>query len=105
MKTEELKEVVSWQGVTQYTTTRGKVKDILTGIPNNKFWDLFRAEKAELKAAGVTVRNLGKAATGTYVKDGVSRTRYAKQWEVVCWISNHNAAMAAELQQEANQPF
>ena len=62
---------VEWGPIGSYTTGKGKIRQIRTGIPSQLFWRYWKARKAELKAAGISLR---------YVGEGKS-----KQWEVIAW--------------------
>ena len=103
---ESLKSLVEWQGIEDYTTSRGKVKQTLTGIPGEKFWKFWNTQKENLKKIGLTVKMAGKSSTGeTYVRDGVRRERIKKQWEVILWINAHNAHLSEMLYQDTANPF
>ncbi len=62
---------VEWGPVGSYTTKKGKIRQIRTGIPSRHFWRYWKQRKEELKAAGISLR---------FVGDGKS-----KQWEVIAW--------------------
>jgi hypothetical protein len=103
---EQLRALVEWQGRQDYTTTRGKTKQILTGIPRDKFWKVWNASKDSLKRLGLTVKMAGKSGTGeTYIRDGVNRERIKKQWEILLWINPHNAHLAESLDCGPSNPF
>ena len=65
----EALEFVEWQGPSKYFTTRGKEKDIVTGIPSAMFWRRWKRAGREIRAGYVTLRKLGA------------------QWEVVLWLN------------------
>ena len=103
---EALRTLVEWQGLEDYTTTRGKVKQTLTGIPREKFWKVWNKQKESLRRIGLTVKMAGRSGTGeTFVRDGVRRERIKKQWEVVLWLNQHNAHLPELLNIAAPDPF
>lgn len=74
---------VTWQGISEVTTQRGRVKPVLTGIPGPLFWHHWKHRqefRAQLRAAMVTLRKLESA-----------------QWEVVLWINRHNQTAVENL--------
>jgi len=107
-KVNTLIEGVQWQGRDTYTTTKGKVKEIITGIPDKGFWRLWHSpEKENLRALGVTVRNLGGAKVGEKTVKGVRKEIIRKQWEVVIWPRPSNAVLVSQIEagQAGEQPF
>lgn len=82
LKASDLSEI-NWQGISEYTTQRGRVKAILTGIPGPRFWYSYKhhAEfKAQLRDAQVTVMRIGKG-----------------NWQVCLWINHRNQHIAEDL--------
>lgn len=74
---------VTWQGISEHTTQRGRVKPVLTGIPGPLFWHHWkhRAEfRAQLKAATITVARLER-----------------NSWQVVLWINRTNENLVESL--------
>ena len=66
----EALDYVEWVGPSTYVTSRGKAKDIITGIPSAMFWRRWKRVGREIRDGYVSLRKLGKA-----------------QWEVVLWLN------------------
>lgn len=74
---------IEWQGISEYTTQRGRVKAILTGIPGALFWHHWKHEpgfKQQLKDAQITVMRIDKG-----------------KWQAVLWINHRNAPLVEDL--------
>lgn len=82
LKATDLAEI-TWQGVSEYTTQRGRVKAILTGIPGSRFWYSWKhhAEfREQLSKAQITIHRLERG-----------------KWEVCLWINHRNAHLVQDL--------
>lgn len=83
---QEIAKEVDWQGVEVYQTRKGKEKPLLTGIPGKGFWLLWKHEKEQIKALGVTIYAEKVEKTGTYkTVRGKSFEVKRKQWIVQAW--------------------
>ena len=74
---------IKWVGISEHTTTRGRVKAILTGIPGPRFWYSYKhhAEfKAQLRDAQIAVHRIDKG-----------------NWEVILWVNHRNAHLVESL--------
>ncbi len=75
---------VQWQTATLHTTTRGRVKQIVTGIPGDAFWHHWKKNGVELRA--------------TMQRHTITVSRVAKgQWELRLWVNAKNLATALNL--------
>ena len=82
----ELKASVEWQGVEAYVTKKGKLKPLLTGIPCQGFWLLWKHEKQAIKELGITIFAEKAEGTGTYrTVRGKSFEVKKKAWVVQSW--------------------
>lgn len=82
----ELKACIEWQGVEAYVTKKGKFKPLLTGIPGQGFWLLWKHEKQAIKELGVTIFAEKAEGTGTYrTVRGKSFEVKKKAWLVQVW--------------------
>jgi hypothetical protein len=82
----ELKACIEWQGVEAYVTKKGKFKPLLTGIPSQGFWLLWKHEKQAIKELGVTIFAEKAEGTGTYrTVRGKSFEVKKKAWLVQVW--------------------
>ena len=99
---------VEWTYAGLHRTRSGKEKEVIQGIPQAGFWSFWRQCKRDpmlklaLKAAGITLFNHGKTATGeTRTHKGVSKPVYKSSWEVTIWVNKGNrnalAGMGFEL--------
>lgn len=83
---QEIAREVEWQGVEVYETRKGKEKPLLTGIPGNGFWLLWKHDKAQIKALGVTIYAEKSEGTGVFrTVRGKSFEVKRKQWIVQAW--------------------
>ncbi len=74
---------ITWQGISEHTTQRGRTKAVLTGIPGPLFWHHWkhRAEfRAQLKACMITLQKLER-----------------NNWQAVLWINRQNADLVSRL--------
>lgn len=80
--TLELIAFVQWQALQPRETNRGKVKQVITGIPGPMFWKRYKANggRAMLRELNATIGNLGKGS-----------------WEVVVWLNRHNEHLTERL--------
>lgn len=75
---------VQWQTAALHVTTRGRVKQIVTGIPGDAFWHHWKKNGNELRA--------------TMQRHTITVCRVAKgQWELRLWVNAHNLATALNL--------
>lgn len=100
--------LVEWQGIDEHIAKSGKIKHVLKGIPTDRFWRVWKACKAELRASGVTVwaerLKVGQGEFATH--KGICREKTRKQWEVSVWVNkrNHAAILAAGYQIPEERP-
>lgn len=74
---------VQWQGISEHTTQRGRVKPVLTGIPGERFWYSYKHHadfREQLKAATITVQKIARA-----------------NWQVVVWINARNSVLVEDI--------
>lgn len=74
---------IEWQGISEYTTQRGRIKAILTGIPGALFWHHWRHDanfKQQLRDVQITVMRIDKG-----------------KWQAVLWINHRNAPLVEDL--------
>lgn len=75
---------IQWQTAALHVTTRGRVKQIVTGIPGDALWHHWKKNGVELRA--------------TMQGHGITLARIAKgQWEVRLWVNARNLATALNL--------
>jgi len=80
--TLEILGFIQWQAMQPRETNRGKVKQVITGIPGPMFWKRYKGNngRAILRELNATIGNLGKGS-----------------WEVVVWLNRHNEHLAEKL--------
>lgn len=74
---------IEWQGVSEHTTQRGRVKPVLTGIPGPLFWHHWKHRpeyRPLLKSATITLQRLER-----------------NNWQIVLWINRTNAHLVESL--------
>lgn len=74
---------VEWQGISEHTTQRGRVKPILTGIPGPRFlysWKHHAEFRDRLRSAQIAPQRIAKG-----------------QWQVVVWINGRNGHLVEAL--------
>jgi hypothetical protein len=82
----ELQACIDWQGVEAYVTKKGKLKPLLTGIPGQGFWLLWKHEKQSIKELGVTIFAEKAESTGQFkTVRGKSFEIKKKSWIVQAW--------------------
>lgn len=87
--------LVEWCEMEKHATKKGKIKDVLRGIPSSRFWYFWKRNKEALKKSGVTLfAERDKACTGEYrTHKGRSKEVKRKQWTVTVWMNKHNTAI------------
>ena len=73
---------VKWECVTTHTTTRGRVKTIATGVPEEIFWYRYKSAglRAKMQDIGLTLKRHQKG-----------------KWEVICWVRPLTRVLLEEL--------
>jgi ribosomal protein S6E (S10) len=85
-KANILENTVEWQGVESYVTQKGKVKPLLTGVPSQGFWLIWKHEKEKLKAMGVSIYCAERHKTGQFkTVRGKTFEIVRKSWIVQAW--------------------
>jgi hypothetical protein len=104
-----LLNAIDWQAADTYTTNRGKDKEIITGIPTDPFWKLWKREKDAIKQLGVTLKCERTPTGKTKTHKGICREVVVKRWEVILWVRPTNARLACQivdkLKENSNEPF
>lgn len=71
---------VDWQPSEEYTTKRGKIRTIRTGIPAQAFWGFYKSNRETFEAYRLRPRPNGET---TVYKKGKAIRRTL--WEIQAW--------------------
>jgi hypothetical protein len=75
---------IEWTAGGLRETRRGKIKPVVTGIPNSAFFHAYKHRpqfKATVRALGITLHRIAK-----------------NQWEAIAWINRHTLPAFAGLE-------
>lgn len=91
-------KAVDWTEHTVVTTNRGNQREVIKGIPKEKFRRLWRMNKEALAYAGMMLRPLGpKVGTGEFrvIRGHRKEIIAPRPWEVTVYRSRRNCAILA----------